>query len=126
MLNLGLWLEGDPDAYKHRLPGSRFDVLGGAKELDVRWAATIKDRFGDSVGPGIFGAISTGVISYADIQANYNGFLFYKALAADPYNYRFRVGDIPLAILKQWNEQINRNRFVGDITVDDTLFPPKP
>jgi RHS repeat-associated protein len=130
-LSLSMWLEGDKDCYKKPwYPNVREkvgDVLGGPREMDLQWSAILKEKYGASMFFGIFGAASTGVISYADIQANYNGASFYRALAKDPYGYTFNIkNDIPRAILAQWNEQTNKNRFVPGITVDDTVFPPAP
>lgn len=130
-LSLGLWLEGDQDCYKKPfypdIPGKVLDVVGGAKEIDSRWTAAINSRFPDAgkMFPGVFGAASTGVISYADIQANEDGFRFYRDLAADPYGYQFNINRaIPL--IRQWNEQLNKNRFVGTVKVNDKRFPPQP
>ena len=60
-------------------------------------------------GFGFFGAKSTGVISYGDINANESGYQFFSALAEDPAGYQFKILSFPV---DKWNEQNSPSKFV--------------
>jgi hypothetical protein len=64
---------------------------------------------GDKTEEGIYGLLTTGVYSNADIAANRAGLKFYQDLAAAP-NMAF---DIRKYISAQWNEQSNQNFYGG-------------
>jgi len=69
---------------------------------------------------GSFGSATTGVTSYADIQANLAGYKFYEKLM-DAYrkggNYNFKVSDYDT---RTFNEStVTPNKFASDLKVND-------
>jgi RHS repeat-associated protein len=123
----GLWLEGDPTA--------RGRYLGLYPKLQQQWKginppdkhymidgyyAGLSTPFGEKTWFGKYGSESTGVISYADINANDNGLKFYRNLF-DAYTkgqatFTFSVGDYAI---QDFNEQNVPNKFVNGLTVND-------
>lgn len=101
-LEFGMFMEGDSD-----LPESSFkkyrQVFGNYCSACVRLG-----------GFGYYGSKSTGVISYADIEANESGFEFYQALWAAPATHRLKFVDFEV---KKWNEQYSKSKFIPGFKV---------
>lgn len=111
--DFSLWTEGAPEWYagKNYYEWDKWDRLYPIKFH--------KSKYSGGVFHGIFGTASTGVISYADINANLAGNAFYKDLAANPYGYVFNVRR---ATLRSFNEQNVPNSYIK-ITPNDTNLP---
>jgi hypothetical protein len=101
-------------------PGQSFDDTGLNFGYMAGWfgGTPIKSmRFGH------FGSYSTGVISFADINANEEGYLFYDKLYSayqkgqKLYPFQFSVFDYKYT---GFNEQTVKNQFVPGLKVDDT------
>ena len=67
------------------------------------WVCTLRGGF------GFFGARSTGVISFADIQANESGYQFFRDLARDPGGYKFEASALPVHL---WNEETSPSKYM--------------
>lgn len=104
----GQYMEGDPDLAKELHPRYR--------DLYTRYCAGCT-RLGG--GFGYYGAASTGIISFADIEVNESGASFYERLWADPDGYHFSFKDF---VTWRWNEQVNKSKFVSGFKV----APPAP
>lgn len=104
----GLFMEGDPDL--------DIDLHTKYKAIYGRYCPPCT-RLG---GFGYYGAKSTGVISYADIDVNEAGYRFYERLWADPAGYIFRLADY---MSDRWNEQDNPSKFVAGVVVSPPMDP---
>ena len=97
----GLYMEGDPDL---------------DKTLHSKYRA-IYSRYCPACtklgGFGYYGSKSTGVVSYADTNANESGYEFYQQLWANPAGYELRLADYATGT---WNEQNNPSKFVSGVT----------
>jgi hypothetical protein len=98
----GAYMEGDPD-----LSRSLHEKYEGI----YRRYCPPCTRLG---GFGYYGSKATGVISYADMDANEAGHTFYEKLWDDPAAHEFRFADFSL---DSWNEQINKSRLIPGITI---------
>lgn len=101
----GAYMEGDPDL--SRSLHKKYEGL-------YRRYCPPCTRLG---GFGYYGAKSTGVISYADMEANEAGHGFYERLWDDPAGFELRLSDVPLDL---WNEQINKSKLIPGITITPT------
>ena len=90
-IEYGKWLEG----FTHRL-----------NEDDIKWIKSrnfIKGWYHE----GVYGRASTGVLSRADLQANRQGFEFYRELWLDPTT----MPDICRFVGELWNERKELNTY---------------
>lgn len=94
------WLEGEPEMPE----AERSRIKKIAKTMDSR------------VFFGIYGMVSSGVYSNADMAANEDGFKFFEALNAKPETYKFSLSDYDL---KKYNEILNPNRFAPGLLHKD-------
>jgi hypothetical protein len=87
-----------------------------AEGMDAEAAATLAIRFGVLSERTIFGASSTGALSIADLEANYQGMLFYEGLCngGRPMLVRgtegwtvARVFDLREHVTPEWDESWN-------------------
>ena len=101
---LGQFMEGD-DAVPVEVR-SRYEKIYGA----FCSVCVVRGGF------GFFGAKSTGVISYADINANESGYQFFSALADDPGGYQFKILSFPV---ETWNEQHSPSKLVPGLKSRD-------
>ena len=69
---------------------------------------------------GFFGLKVTGVISYADINANLQGYLFFDQLWHAPQNLTF---DILTYDYHKWNEETVKSKFVKGLLVRPQVPP---
>ena len=89
----------------------------------------VGNYFGVPLGEGGYGSASTGIASWADIQAGLDGYSFYvslyNAFVSNPNGgaYHFSLSNYNVA---QWNEQTNPNWFVPGLNTDDTFDPAVP
>ncbi len=93
----GQYMEGDP--------GLDRELYGRLKKVYGTYCKTcvlVKEGF------GYYGMESTGVCSFADIEANESGYRFYQAIYEDPESYVF---DIKLINTSVWNETIKNNVY---------------
>ncbi|MBF0442874.1 MAG: hypothetical protein HQK54_13290 [Oligoflexales bacterium] len=81
-------MEGDPD-----LPEALYNKY---------WYLFVKNS-SPIVRFGYFGSASTGVVSYADMNANENGYNFYQRLKSDPLHYQFRFSDYNINEMNETN-----------------------
>ena len=98
----GQFMEGDdalPEAERPRYK----DIYA-----EFCWVCTLRGGF------GFFGASSTGVISYADMQANESGYQFFNSLANDPGGYKFQVSTLPVEL---WNEENSPSKYMPGLKV---------
>jgi len=102
------WLEGDPNLRLEidKVQENRF------KRIAKMYSGGTVDRF------GYFGSYSTGVVSFADVEANRLGYEFYKALEADPWNYRFSTVRYTVEELQEINEYYNPNYHLRGVRVE--------
>jgi hypothetical protein len=115
------WMEGIPDTYDPLIDKYRVQL------------AEVGAYFHVPLGKGGYGSASTGVASWADIQANLDGYLFYESLFLA--FMKAPAGTAPVFSLSnysisKWNEQNNKNWFVPSLKIDDkydyALAPPPP
>lgn len=125
----GFWLEGDPTSR------GRFFLC--YPELEKRWAKfnlhqrhdlvdtyykNISAKFGVKTWMGMYGSLSTGVVSYADNEANIAGMHFYQKLfkaykkGQKSYTFTFSVKDYKIT---GFNEQNVPNTFDPGLIVND-------
>ena len=118
------WLEGT-----NKTRANAVDPL--VANYDAEFAMIAK-LFGIKGVKGIYGSYSTGVISYADMCANEQGFQFYTGLYkaflqnSNSPTARFTF-DVDNYDIYNMNEQNNPNRFVNGVIVNDGLdntIPP--
>lgn len=88
----GLWLEG----FNHRLSNE-----------DIRWIKSL-DFIPWYYSEGIYGRETTGVLSRADLQANQQGYWFYRDLWTNPS----RTPNICDYVGELWNERRELSTFV--------------
>ncbi|AKJ01023.1 hypothetical protein ATI61_112281 [Archangium gephyra] len=78
-------------------------------------------RYGAQTESGTLGFVTTGVFSFADLEANYQGFLFYRSLCQDedprllktPEGWRLtRAFDWREYVSPQFDETVNNSAFV--------------
>lgn len=105
----GAYMEGNPALFEERR--RRYRVM--AQE----WIPGF--RF------GYFGSWATGVVSFADGEANEAGYVFYRSLFDDPEGYRFAVENFSTQ-LPLMNEANNPNLYTNDILVEDNTSPAQP
>ncbi|MEZ4743090.1 MAG: hypothetical protein R3B45_11710 [Bdellovibrionota bacterium] len=69
---------------------------------------------------GYYGSWATGVVSYADSEANEAGYQFYKYLFANAQTYQFKFSDFGhhLPMMSEFN---NPNKYTHDIVVDEVV-----
>jgi hypothetical protein len=87
-----------------------------AKEEHPKYASIFKRYCRACNKFGYYGSEASGVISFADMEANESGFAFYKKLKQDPLGYRFRVNDYPYT---KWNEVNTPSQFAHDVTREE-------
>ncbi len=120
-------------AFSEWLEGTDKNRAGNVDPLVKQYDAAfhlIVSFFGVKSEKGVFGSYSTGVISYADMAANEQGYQFYTALynacykallsgqtATVPYHFDVFNFDFP-----SMNEQRNPNTFVNGVTPDDRTW----
>jgi hypothetical protein len=66
-------------------------------------------------GFGYYGMASTGVISFADMNANESGYKFYQALWDRPQDYTFDIFKIDT---KKWNEEVVPNQYRKSLVIE--------
>jgi hypothetical protein len=92
----------------------------------VRKSATLQMAldWGHSTEAGGFGLATTGVYSRADLEANYQGYLFYRNLHNNPA-MNFDISDY---INSKWNEESHTSTYVADIkeTIWQNLLEERP
>lgn len=121
----GAFLEGDEQAFYGRVGLTKAEKDKANAAMLAKW----KDPY-DLLKPdlgfglhskpyfGMFGSGPTGVISYADNNANEAGFTFYTKLAANPDAFVFKVTDYPYKEFNEANEGGNpRNKAVGGVVI---------
>lgn len=99
LINWGGFLEGDTE-----LPESSYETYIKVTKKYCKSCAKF----------GYFGSYSTGVISYADIDANIYGYEFFQLLRADPW-MKF---DIRAWNLNKLNENHNPSKFNDGLEVE--------
>jgi RHS repeat-associated protein len=91
--------------------------------------AAVANYFGMPLGEGGYGSASTGIISWADIQAGLDGYSFYEsmyqAFMSNASNvYQFSLSNYDVA---KWNEQTNPNSWSNPpVNRDDDYVPALP
>jgi RHS repeat-associated protein len=124
------WLEG--------VPSARGRFMESHPELQKEWGILhpsekheridnqykrISSKFGVKTWMGIYGSESTGVVSYADINANLEGLKFYKKLVnayqkgQKSFGFVFSVNDYKF---QDFNEQREENVFLRGLQVNDS------
>ena len=101
--NFGRYLEGDDTLPK--------DGRNRYHQLFMRYnpACRLMGCF------GFYGARVSGVISFADMNANEDGFRFYHDLVNDPAEYHFQIRSFPI---ENWNEQTVPSKFIPGLIVE--------
>ena len=102
------WLEGTK-IKRDKTEDPLVTTWGGQFEKIAKFEG-IKPRM------GIYGAYSTGVISYADMCANEQGFQFYNSLYNNSITFKFSTNNYDLLDMNEW---WNSNVYVNGITFDN-------
>ncbi|HYO65165.1 MAG TPA: hypothetical protein VEU33_03705, partial [Archangium sp.] len=80
-------------------------------------------RYGARTESGTLGAVTTGVFSFSDLEANYQGFLFYRSLCQDEDPRLLKTpGGWRLTRPFDWREYVSPQ---FDETVNNSAFVPK-
>ena len=118
-----------------------FDVYTRAKKhgLDEKAALEKMVRFGIMSEVDLVGKLVTGVISFADMEANFQGMLFFRSLCETDSPFHLEKGpdhrwelsgkfDIAKYVNPDWDESYNESgitkaRWTGKLGVNQTLKP---
>lgn len=97
-----------------------------ASGLSIQASTRLAMDYSKKSEEGAYGFVSTGIKSYADIAANYSGFLFWASLSKGPRPYfkcvqnkwvKVRTFDFKDYVSASWDEAINCNTYVNqDLT----------
>ena len=97
----GQYMEGDPSL---------------AKDQYAKYQRIFTSYCGSCSRFGHYGSEASGVISFADMEANESGFNFYKQLEKDPLHYHFSLSDYPY---DKWNEVNTPSQYARCVTATD-------
>jgi hypothetical protein len=135
--NFGKFLEGDESFYKSPKNATPEEIKSGRAAADKRWTKIAAGSSGVGVlmkllnsYKGMHGAKVSGIISYADMNANEAGYKFYKALSENYDKYTFRLADFKtdLPKFKEYNEanpMKSRIDHIPGVDIDYTVEKKK-
>jgi hypothetical protein len=134
----GKFLEGDDSFFMPPKNATAEEIKSGRAAADKRWTKIALGSSGVNrltalivkSYKGMHGAKVSGIISYADMNANEAGYKFYKALSENYDKYTFRLADFKtdLSKFKEYNEanpMKSRIDHIPGVDVDYTVEKKK-